>query len=67
MEHLIVDLVDFAGGVIFLSDGQVLIITDWFDSTHEPTEEMNDISYVSASNDNLAMLINLTCAGVRIH
>lgn len=67
MDDLIVNMIDLAGGVIFLSDGQILIITDWLNSLQEPTEEMNDISYLSASNDEIGMLINLSCAGARTH
>lgn len=67
MDDLLVDMVCFSHNTVHLSDGQILIITDWLDATREPTEEMNNISYVSASNDEIEMLINLSCAGAKIH
>ena len=67
MDDLLVDMVCFSHNTVHLSDGQILIITDWLDAAREPTEEMHDISYVSASNDEIEMLINLSCAGAKIH
>lgn len=67
MDDLLVDMVCFSHNTVHLSDGQILIITDWLNATREPTEEMDDISYVAASNDEIEMLINLSCAGAKIH
>jgi hypothetical protein len=67
VEDLLVDMVCFSHNTVHLSDGQILIITEWLDQTREPTEELNAISYVAASNDETEMLINLSCAGARTH
>lgn len=67
VDDLLVDMVCFSHNTVHLSDGQILIITDWLNEHREPTEEMDSIFYVSASNDEIEMLINLSCAGAKIH
>jgi hypothetical protein len=67
VEHLSVDLIDLARGSVFLSDGQVLFITEWLSKTRKPTEELSELLYVTASNDEMEMVISLACAGDKIH
>lgn len=67
MDRLDVKLIELAGGTVFLSDGQILIITEWLDEWKSPTEDLQKIRYLSANNEEIEILINLSCQGSVVH